>query len=140
MLGYSKFVVSVLGDIVKEEMNKCRPKYQKVNLDYRIAEMMSPSRAPVFFLCPLLPSACYAGYSKYRLHKLMVSKGLEETSKSSLATRRLLCHCGVNKFKRAVEGKLKTKANDPPNNTFMLKVYFEKKYDVCVVKYFESYF
>ena len=24
---------------------------------------MSPSRAPVFFLCPLLPSACYAGYS-----------------------------------------------------------------------------
>ena len=70
----------------------------------------------------------------------MVSKGLEETSKSSLATRRLLCHCGVNKFKRAVEGKLKTKANDPPNNTFMLKVYFEKKYDVCVVKYFESYF
>ena len=72
----------------------------------------------------------------------MVSKGLEETSKSSMATRRLLCHCGVNKFKRAVGGKLKTKANDPSNNTFMLKVYFEKKleYDVCVVKYFESYF
>ena len=63
----------------------------------------------------------------------MVSKGLEET-------RHLLCHCGVNKFKRALEGKIKTKANDPPKNTFMLKVYFEKKYDVCVVKYFESYF
>ena len=63
----------------------------------------------------------------------MVSKGLEET-------RHLLCHCGVNKFKRAVKGKLKTKPNDPPNYTFMLKVYFEKKYDVCVVKYFESYF
>ena len=50
----------------------------------------------------------------------MVSKGLKET-------RHLLCHCGVNKFKRAVEGKLKTKPNEPPNNTFMLKVYFEKK-------------
>ena len=69
----------------------------------------------------------------------MVSKRLEETSKSSLATRRLLCHFGTNKFKRAVEGKIKTKAKDPPNNMFML-VCFEKKYDVCVVKYFESYF
>ena len=63
---------------------------------------------------------------------LMVSKGLEET-------RHLLCHCGVSKFKRAVEGKIKTKAKDSPNNMFML-VCFEKKYDVCVVKYFESYF
>ena len=25
---------------------------------------VSPSRAHVFFLCPLLPSACYAGYEK----------------------------------------------------------------------------
>ena len=70
----------------------------------------------------------------------MVGKGLEETSKSSLVARHLLCHCGANKFKRAVEGKIKTKAKDPPNNLFMLKVYSEKKYDVCVVKYFESYF
>ena len=50
--------------------------------------------------------------------------------------RRLLCHFGANKFKRAVEGKI---AKDPPNNMFML-VGFEIKYDVCVVKYFESYF
>ena len=62
----------------------------------------------------------------------MVSKGLEET-------RHLLCYCGVDKCKRAVEGKIKTKAKDPPNNMFTL-VCFERKYDVCVVKYFESYF
>ena len=34
--------------------NKGQPKETRV----------SPSRAPVFFLCPLLPSACYAGYQR----------------------------------------------------------------------------
>ena len=43
--------------------NKGQPKETRV----------SPSRAPVFFLCPLLPSACYAGYQRRTAWPFVIS-------------------------------------------------------------------
>lgn len=40
LLGNLNLLSVSVCDIVKEQLNKCRPQYQKVNLDYRIGEMI----------------------------------------------------------------------------------------------------